>query len=1699
MSSGAASREIESLRATVLELQARIIRLEHRVAELEGDEAEFAVVDLPAGSTEEVGLFLRRCLNGEPRGTSSRDRLQLASRPFVKQGSDCGDSIFVGLPTKGDIKKALLAGDGLDGSSLFVYDGEASDADYVVGTLKVKTEEEEADTAIEVIFVCDIDGKCLAAVPQAAWNRKAQNRKLPPGALGKATAVEVAAAALESRGVVANGVRMKIWLGFLDPGLEALVSFEGEAGAVDVAFAAVGGGSGYLPHSDALVEVAKDKFQFHTASEHPQQDEPVKHSLEARMAKMEEAVVAMSTSIKALAAAPPAVAAPAKAERTRMSETSRPAAAAPDGSGLDPGVVRSAVAAGLDPESIQDMARLIGGNQARLLRDKPVKAAKPKTVLEESEDDEVEDEPRGAGTGEIALPVETSDPVATAVLKLTALVEDLHQQKSKRGSKLEQALDSAGGSGSTSEGAGVGSRKNSLARRALRAALHESPEEIYSVVERLMLEDLTSRTLVPGMPRPELSARAWLESRSRLQNFPAAVRHAWGTAGILDALIANRPKEARARACLMILQADQVAVDRGGWALAAEASLELPPPFHQFAAHITPDPTEQPMSRLMDPRWGEIFLQHIKETDDYIDRRRKHGSRQSGHGNEGQGEDAPGDGPPGVKVPGAGAPTIRVAALVNSLPRKVLDSSCSFSSFFAGLCRKPQKNAEVTSSFWPMPLPYPEVIQSGSGGGGCWSKRLVNLAVAVMNWLHLGRPRCAPSGLEAGVPLSKRQWGMVQLLAGLVGDGDFSFVLEPADLGRTAAKLEDQDAILGAIHRAVLSLEVGAPAYLGPRCSFGGSTADHFEDRGCAGPPFPTAKPFGWMCGKLRGKKLTNAKAIQADRISMPPAPSFDPVPFLDPKTADVYQCPLAHRLQQPREPPPLRSVVMASRFEKLELFKKLARSGRLGILSTIEVSSGITSGMFCVTKDMDRDRLILDGRGANVYEIPLNHWTKQLASAEKVAGIYLAPGFSLLASGRDLKDFFLPVQGASLMTNPSKAFQNQTKAKFWGIELDGIRGVIRPATSRLLSIMDLIFAAGAGDELDRVVRLSPELKAELWCLVRARRRSQRHRRSRESVECAPPPPGLLDGAPLGFPLRQFLLPSSAPDFGAPGCLDLFSGSGGLARALVRCGAPWVLTFDTKHGPEQDVLQEPLRSKIFGAVRGGLFRIVSMAPPVGTLSTSVSPRCRSRTRPLGHLWLRGATASKVAAENELARFCVDMISACVAAGLGWSLEHPDSSFLWRLPGFEAYANPLSTEIWRGDMCTFGTPWRKRTRLATSLELRGGRRFCRCRHPHVLLRGRVPGRPDVSRASVAKPYPRGFAQAVAFSACRSGGWCDPKGKLELSDCARCGSRRIGEAKNPGPRRGPRARVGDLESRPLQTAATLRYEDRLWEDFVTWSSSCLSDPCLVFSLVPAFCAMALRAYSNDCFGRGKTLSSFRHTIIAAQKRILGVKPFLSMAWEMVSRWEALEPPVHRCPIPEPLVKSMVFLAWAWKMERWGAITLLAFYGLARIGEVLKCRRRDLLLPGDLLDDDSRCIFLNLRESKTSTRGRPKVQHTRVSDARAVELIERAFVNLDAEDLLWPSSPSTYRYRWDFLLRQLDVPRGLALTPGGLRGGGAVQRYRLGVTPGELQWAMRLKHISTLEHYLQELAAVTALTEVSDHGRSRIKTAARLYDMA
>ena len=107
--------------------------------------------------------------------------------------------------------------------------------------------------------------------------------------------------------------------------------------------------------------------------------------------------------------------------------------------------------------------------------------------------------------------------------------------------------------------------------------------------------------------------------------------------------------------------------------------------------------------------------------------------------------------------------------------------------------------------------------------------------------------------------------------------------------------------------------------------------------------------------------------------------------------------------------------------------------------------------------------------------------------------------------------------------------------------------------------------------------------------------------------------------------------------------------------------------------------------------------------------------------------------------------------------------------------------------------------------------------------------------------------------------------------------------------------------------------------------------------------------------------------------------------------------------------------------------------------------------------------------------------------------VKLLNLIYRDADRLDVLFPGSAHVFRRRWNHVLL---VPDATHVTPGGLRGGGAVSSYRKGASIPDLLWAMRLKQVATLEAYLQEVAALSVLTELPCRSHRAIRCAASLF---
>lgn len=581
------------------------------------------------------------------------------------------------------------------------------------------------------------------------------------------------------------------------------------------------------------------------------------------------------------------------------------------------------------------------------------------------------------------------------------------------------------------------------------------------------------------------------------------------------------------------------------------------------------------------------------------------------------------------------------------------------------------------------------------------------------------------------------------------------------------------------------------------------------------------------------------------------------------------------------------------------------------------------------------------------------------------------------------------------------------------------------------------------------------------------------------------------------FPKDQFFFREGVLFFREPGALDLYSGKYGVAKQMIAHGAPWVLTFEWNHSATEDLLQPEVKKKILMMFKIGCFKTFGAAPICSSFSVAVTPPVRSCRFPRGIPGLRHSMRQKVSEGNSHNDFVHDLVIEAESDGVFYFVENPDTSWWWRQRKWKRWRHSGSESLFRFCFCRFGTAWRKATRAATNTRLKGVRMMCTCRKPHLQLRGMHPVR-KIPWTLVAQPYPRGLCRLLATALCEAAGWCKVE-RLNVADCAKLGSLRAGEAQNPGPRqRKPNIRTNSLADVQLLTHQTLALESRLLKVFIEWCGRYFTadDFDTICSCVPQFLADVVKVYGEELFRSGGALSNFRHLVLAVQRWKPTSRPFMSGPWELVEKWELVTPVTHRTPVPESLVQAMCVLGWQFEWYSWVGATVIAFYGAGRLGEILRCSREDLVLPGDVFEPRGAPVFLRLRTFKSRMRQAAKVQHMKISDPVAASLIAVIFRSLPLEAPLFDCSPYQYRKRWDFLLQLLNIDKGCNLTPGGLRGGAAVYHYKRGRPIADLLWLLRLRSQVTLESYLQEVAALNSFAKLSSSTRSCIQATASAF---
>ena len=383
-----------------------------------------------------------------------------------------------------------------------------------------------------------------------------------------------------------------------------------------------------------------------------------------------------------------------------------------------------------------------------------------------------------------------------------------------------------------------------------------------------------------------------------------------------------------------------------------------------------------------------------------------------------------------VHLPGAGASTFSGRGVFHSLLRMMMRSRCRLGSFARSFvtrhsdCLAGSNTAQ--KEIFPLPNPYPEVFRKKTAADDrkCARKKGVVALVITLNFLHLNRPRQFGPGDPVHKKLNKKQWEAVKRFEFFLEGWTTAPPVTPEEMGRCAAKVESLEEMLTELSRQASSL-----------AKSGGSYFSHAPQSDQPGRPLAPKEP---EIGMLKGDAMTTFKQVDASRLSFPGRPSFDPRPYLDPNSSLIYEDPLTTRMaisECPHRPPKLK--VHCSKSEKIKLFDLLDSSNRLRIHLPHETTPDYGSGLFAVPKDMNRDRLILDSRGANLLESPPRRWIRALGSSEVLSKIHLEPDEVLKSSGNDLKDFYYLFK-----TSSSRSRRNVLVGPLHPKELTGISAV---------------------------------------------------------------------------------------------------------------------------------------------------------------------------------------------------------------------------------------------------------------------------------------------------------------------------------------------------------------------------------------------------------------------------------------------------------------------------------------------------------------------------------------------------------------------------------------------------------------------------------------------------------------------------------
>lgn len=347
-------------------------------------------------------------------------------------------------------------------------------------------------------------------------------------------------------------------------------------------------------------------------------------------------------------------------------------------------------------------------------------------------------------------------------------------------------------------------------------------------------------------------------------------------------------------------------------------------------------------------------------------------------------------------------------------------------------------------SMWP--VPPPRWRWSGSTHLGAKRRRrrrfhaakhrLVQLCIIALNWECLGHPIWPVPHACLGSPISQAQFEIIERVDGMVSHYLHGSPFDFSELGRAGEKFHDVCCMIRELPHCTVRVEDLEFMIESIQTDFASYTR-HFA-RGTSRQSHEEEPDPTHTCtdGAEVRTELCGSRPVQAERVKWNYPPSFDPSHFLsNPLVKAVFHDPEALRLPETRWENFRPAKVHCDKQELLRLAARWDNLGACTVLPAADKNFDEAVGLFCVPKDSEFDRLIINPKVINGRTGSISDFTRNLAPGAMIALLDLEPEQVMRFSADDLTDFYYTFQ-----VSEARAARNAIRCKFTGRELQHLQ-----------------------------------------------------------------------------------------------------------------------------------------------------------------------------------------------------------------------------------------------------------------------------------------------------------------------------------------------------------------------------------------------------------------------------------------------------------------------------------------------------------------------------------------------------------------------------------------------------------------------------------------------------------------------------------